>query len=419
MHELVKIRALFPALAVTLLSSCKDSPRLAPPDAAVITVAAPSVTAPDPTVGTTRRDDAASSASVVLDAMLDGGANACRLVLGRVQQPFTGPASLVATAAGMDVITHKNGLISVESFSAEPLKMAKWKPGRTLDAPPLSASKPVCASTGPFAFCADARGDLHRALRAQASDEVIGHADLGAHIVAATLAGHTLVGFLAARATTEGRLSEAFVKVDDNPPVRISEDGNGATELAFAERGAEVVALLVDARRAMSPVHARTLSFRGRLAVGPDAVVFIAGGADRQVSVALATSAAGATFALMPTTTEHGFGLVSARIESPPKMDAPTRFSAYPNGIDAAPIAATHGGSSMYVARVRPLAAEPGSLRVLELGRLDGEGSFSPLGLVDTTGSVVFVAIALDREGGVWIYYTDAGGSWLERRACP
>jgi hypothetical protein len=418
MRRFVEPRALFTALAVTLLSSCKEPPRLAPPDAAVITVV-PAVTAPVTTAATARMNDAGSPPLLVPSAMLDGGPSACRLVLGRLQQRFTGPASLVATEAGVDVITHKNGLISVESFAAEPLKTAKWKPGRSLDAPPVSASKPVCASTGPFAFCSDANGDLHRALRAQASDEVIGHADLGARIVAATLAGHTLLGFLAARTTTEGRLSEAFVKVDNNPPVRVSEDGNGATEIAFAARGAEVVALLVDARRAMSPVHARVLSFPGHLAVGPDTVVFIAGGADRQVSAALATSASGATFALMPTTTEHGFGLVSAKIESPPKTDAPTHFSLYPNGIDAAPIAATHGGTSMYVARVRPVAAEPAALRVLELGRLDGEGSFSPLGLVNTTGSVVFFASELYGEGGVWIYYTDAGGSWLERRACP
>ncbi|MEO6420412.1 MAG: hypothetical protein ABIP39_13430, partial [Polyangiaceae bacterium] len=351
--------------------------------------------------------------------MLDGGANACRLVLGRVPQRFTGPASLMPTDAGMDVITHKNGLIHVESFVGEPLKTAKWSQGRTLEAPALLASKPVCASTGPFVFCSDAKGELHRALRAQASDEVIGHADPGARIAAATLAGHSVVGFLNARVTTEGRLSEAFVKVDNSPPVRVSEDGNGATELVFVERGAEVVALLIDARRAMTPVHVRVLTFNGQLAVGPDVVVFVGGGADHQVSAALATSASGATFALMPTTTEHGFGLLSARIESPPKMDAATKFSVYPNGLDAAPIAASHGGTSMYIARVRPLAAEPGSLKVLELGRLDAEGSFSPLGLVNTTGSVVFAAVELDREGGLWLYYTDAGGSWLERRACP
>ncbi len=410
------LRLILPALAVTLLSSCKDPPRAAPPDAAVIAVSAPSVSAPARSAPIIQVGDAAPPPPAV---MLDGGPNACRLVLGRMPQAFTGPASLMATDTGMDVITHKNGLIHVESFAAEPLKTAKWSQGRLLDAPPLPASRPVCASTGPFAFCSDSKGDLHRALRAQASDEVIGHADPGARIAAASLAGHAVVGFLNARMTPEGRLSEAFVKVDNSAPVRVSEDGNGATELVFVERASEVVVLLIDARRAMTPVHARVLTFAGQLAVGPDVVVFVGGGADHQVSAALATSSSGTTFALMPTSTEHGFGLLSAKIESPPKLDAPTRFSVYPNGLDAAPIAATHGGASMYIARVRPLAAEPTSVKVLELGRLDGEGSFSPLGLVNTTGSVVFAALELDREGGLWIYYTDAGGSWLERRACP
>jgi hypothetical protein len=403
---------------IIVVKASKKSPP--PPDKEDVVVTAPSSTNATASAFLSRMLDAGPPRDSGPPAIIDAGTSACRILSGPLQQPFTGPATLAATATGIDLVIHKNGIVKVLSFPAEPIAAVKPTGRRSLDGTTDKASKPACAVAGPFAFCGDANGDIHRALRAQASDEVVAKGDPGARVAAASFpGGHIGVAWLAAHSTTEGRLSEAFMRVDDGPPVRISEDGAGATELALAERNKEVVALFVDARRAMTPLHARSLTVgsSGKLGVGPDAVIYVGGGSDHQVLGALATNGKGSLFALIPTSTEDGFGLASVHVGSPPKIEEAHTFSVYPNGLDSSPVVATRSGK-MYVARVRPLTADPTASRVLELGRLDDTGTFTSLGLVPTNGSVKDVALEADTLGAIWLHYTDGVGSWLERRVC-
>jgi hypothetical protein len=406
------------AAGLVSMSGCKKKP---PPEAGVVQTA-PSSTTPTASAFLSRILDAGPPRDAGPPAIIDAGTSACRILSGPLQQPFTGPAALAATATGIDLVVHKNGIVKVLSFPAEPIAAAVSAGRRSLDGTTDKASKPPCAVAGPFAFCGDANGDVHRALRARAGDEVVAKGAPGAHVGAAVFPGGYIgVAWLAARTTPEGRVSEAFMRVDEGAPVRISEDGAGATEFALAERNKEVVALLVDARRAMTPLHARLLTVNpsGKLDVGSDAVIYVGGGSDHQVIGALATNGKGSLFALVPTSTDDGFGLASVRVGSPPKIEEPHKFSVYPNGLDAPPVVATHVGTKMYVARVRPLTAEVTSARALELGRLDDAGTFTSLGFVPTNGSVKDVALEADSLGAIWVHYTDGVGSWLERRVCP
>ena len=68
---------------------------------------------------------------------------------------------------------------------------------------------------------------------------------------------------------------------------------------------------------------------------------------------------------------------------------------------------------------VRPVEARPDSPRGVEIGKLDDKGAFTAHGLLSPTGKVTNLAVAVDAIGTLWIYYTDAMGSWLERRVCP
>jgi hypothetical protein len=111
--------------------------------------------------------------------------------------------------------------------------------------------------------------------------------------------------------------------------------------------------------------------------------------------------------------------MAAVHLDDPPHLDEPTTWSAYPNGIDPAPIAATEGLTPIRVARVRPLEAAATSPRVLELGKLDDKGVFTPYGLVPTQGKVKSVTMAGEKGGTMWLAYTDGAGTWLERRACP
>ncbi|HEX7664533.1 MAG TPA: hypothetical protein VF407_08485, partial [Polyangiaceae bacterium] len=278
------------------------------------------------------------------------------------------------------------------------------------------------AAAGQYLFCSDGNGNVHRSTRGQSSDQTFVHTDAGSRLSAAALpGGHVALAYLAVMQTTEGHVSEAFVRVDDQEPVRVSDEGAGATDIVLAEHGNEVLALYVDARLAMSPLHARTVSLEGaKTKVGGDEVVYVGGGSDHQILIALATSTGGDMLGLVPTSNEEGFGMATVKLDVPPKIDEPAEMSLYPNGINTAPIAASQGAKKMYVARVRPLTAEATSPHVIELGAVNGSKTpFASYGMVASAGSVKDVAIAVDKNGAVWLHYTDQEGSWLEKRQCP
>jgi hypothetical protein len=357
---------------------------------------------------------------LALPVPLDGGANACRLVFGPMQQPWTGDAALLATSRGVELVTHRGGIPTITEIAAPALsgpKVAKV----VLEGAAVRVSSPPCAVAGDYVFCMDATGDIHRTPRVGGADVVVARGRPGTRIGAEMIGGsHAVVAFLMDRPVSIGLVREAYAVADESPPVRISEDGSGASSVTLLARGSSTVAMLVDARSAMTPVHARALDWKdGKLWVGPDAVLFVGGGAETHTSGVVASSAKGTSFALVPVSGETGFGMAAVRLDDPPVVDAPTAWSMYPNGLDPAPIAATVGVTPIRVARVRPVEARPDSPRGVEIGKLDDKGAFTPHGLLSTTGKVSNLAVAVDAMGTLWIYYTDAAGSWLERRVCP
>ncbi|HVY49218.1 MAG TPA: hypothetical protein VHB21_25180, partial [Minicystis sp.] len=251
-----------------------------------------------------------------------------------------------------------------------------------------------------------------------ADDHVVASARRGGPIAAAEIGeGHAVVAVLGDRKTTEGAVTLAFAALDDEPPVLLSEEGSGATFVALAPHQGRVLAAYVDARRAMTPVHARELRVDdgGKLGLGGDAVAFIGEGGDAQTSCTLVASGEGA-LALVPIGDGRGFGMAAVRVGLPPVDDAPTTWSPYPNGCTPAPIAAT-GTFPAKVARVRPATKDPSSKRALELGEVDAAGAFTPICTVAEARSVRDVAVAEDAHHVVWVAYTDGRGTWLVRRA--
>ncbi len=337
-----------------------------------------------------------------------------------MQQPWTGEAALAATPRGIELVTHRAGVPTITEIAAPALsgpKVAKV----VLEGAPEHVSSPACAVAGAYVFCMDAGGAIHRTDQNGTGEVIVGHGRPGTRIGAEIVGGsHPVVVFLMERAVSIGLVREAYAVADESPPVRISEEGSGASSVNLLARGLSAVAMIVDARSAMTPVHARALDWKeGGLALGSDAVLFVGGGAETHTSGVVASSAKGASFALVPVSSETGFGMATVRLDDPPVVDAPTAWSMYPNGLDPAPIAATRGVTPIRVARVRPVDARPDSARGVEIGKLDDKGGFASHGFLSTTGRVSNVAVAVDAIGTLWIYYTDAAGSWLERRVCP
>lgn len=389
--------------------------------------------ADDAAVAMAEASDAGADAALVGDAAegdaaaaADGGATPCRLVYGPAEQPFRGPATLIASAGEMRVVVNVGGAPRVLTVPAGPPPGVKV----AIAPPPVPSSYfagrwPPCEVAGAWAYC-EAPGGVVRRTRLGGATEskVLGTARPGTRIAAAALgADHTLVATIEGRRTSEGETLQAFVTLDDGEPVRLSEEGAGATAVRLVARGDHAVAVYIDARMALTPMHARTLSVRdGKLVVGDDAVVFVGGPPERGVDFALAGSPE-RLFALLPHARETmDFGMAAVQVLDPPKDDMPAVWSLYPNGLDPAPIAGTLGPATMadgaYVARVRPAAAPPRSPRVLELGRLDASGAFRSLGVVASGAGISDVAVATDSHGAVWILYGDVASTRLERRVC-
>jgi hypothetical protein len=267
-------------------------------------------------------------------------------------------------------------------------------------------------------FCMDRSGAIRRSAPSGEGATVVAQGRPGSPLAAVTLGGgHVVYAFLADRKTTEGTTTVALAGVDDAPPVLLSEDGSGATFVALASRGEDAVAMYIDARRVLTPVHARVLTFAGKFALGQDAVVFVGSGTDGRTPAALARGASGHELALLPLDKDdRAFGMAAIRIEEKPRDDAATVWSVYPGAMTRPAIACTQGISPIHVLRTRPADAQPKSKTVLELGQVDAGGVFKALCTVAEGASLGDPAVHADPAGGLWVAYTDSDGTWIERR---
>lgn len=357
---------------------------------------------------------------------LDAGGSACRLLRATYVDPsFIAPVLLriddrdaapVAQLIFNDLGTpHFVSLTADEPRGApvDPVDASAPQQGRT------KSTLPSCVASADTLFCPDASGDVH-AWRGE-HESIVAHARTGTDLAAEAVGEHVALAYLAERTTSEGVVREAWMVLDGGAPVRISEDGSGATFVELARRGSGILAMTIDARVAMTPAHARFVGVDGgKISLGPDAVVFVGGSAERHNAGALATAKDGSAFELVAVADgASAFGMAAIHVEDPPREDEPVVWSLYPNGLDPAPIAATHGSAAMFVARVRPRGPEPKSSRVLEIGELSREGVFAPRCIIAEAPFIKDVELEQDQKGGLWVFYRDPRGSVLERRGLP
>lgn len=220
--------------------------------------------------------DASPEAAVVDPPASDAGPSACRLAYGPAEQPFRGPATLVVAGSELKLVANDNGKPRVFLLPIGP------PPAAALPrvAPPVpdsfaSMRWPTCEVAGTWVYCQAAGGLVYRTTLGGHDTKAIAKSRPNTRIAAAALGpDHAVLATLDVRRTTEGDRLQAFVTMDEGETTRLSEEGSGATVVRLAPRGAGAVALYLDSRTSMVPVHARPLSLRGaELALGDDAVV--------------------------------------------------------------------------------------------------------------------------------------------------
>ena len=359
-----------------------------------------------------------SSATTILAA--DASASSCKLLRPPMMQPYAGAAALRFVGAGQAWMAE---LVFNEAsrprFSGIPFTQRR----AFVDVPmPPKTSLPGCVALSEFVFCPDASGAVHRTEGGGEKDTVVARTRAGTPLSAAKIApDHVLLAYIRDETTTEGVVRVAEAKLDDGPPVRLSEEGSGATYVEVASRGESALALTLDGRTAMTPAHVRVVrAVDGKPSLSRDAVVFVGGPAERYTRGRIALSAEGAVFLVAALAhSVDGFGMAVVRLSDPPTEDEPVVWSMYPNGLDPAPIAVTRGLSPIRLARVRPSASEPDASRLLEVGELSPAGEFQVKCILAEAAYIKDVELDVDREGTMWLFWRDTRGSHLERRALP
>ncbi len=407
----VKHARLILGFSWVLTAACRDSPKETKARSSAASVAAATASArPFPT--------ATSAGTERVLPVSDAGRGTCRIVQLSTRGP--GPVRFEPDADRLDLFVNHGG-----DLERDQLRIA------ALDAPalpPLPSSEEVkplslpCGATREYVFCMDREGRVLR--RARSAPDVppkeVARSLPGATLSAADSNGHAVVAFLAKRKTTEGVMTEAWAVIDDAPPLRISEDGAGATSVDVAPRGSGVIFAYVDARTAMTPVHARHASEKnGHLELGRDAVVFVGGAPDTHVAGVLGVSREAAFFVMPLAKDIATFGMAIIKLDDPPAVDEPVTWAMYPNGIDPAPIAATRDVSPIHLLRVVPSTNDPNGPRVVELGQIAASGDFRSLGAIAQPLQALYVSVAVDRFGAIWTQHGDSSGSFVERRKCP
>jgi hypothetical protein len=352
---------------------------------------------------------------------LDAGPAACRILLGPKELAVRSPAALASRGETLEAILDEDGKPRIIALPAGPIPASAPAPApEALDGGAAAGLSIACAVAADRIYCPDPAGNVHRYSRTGGEDRLVASARTGSRIAAAVLPpSHAVVAYVASRRTSEGWTSEAWIAVDEDPPVRISEDGNGATSVTLAPRAASLLAITVDARAALTAMHARPITYDKGVHLGEDVVLFVGGPGDRRTGAAVALGPSGPGYGLLPIAKDvSDFGLALVRLDDPPRVDEPVSWSMYPNGLDPAPVAAVTGART-WVARVRPRVADPSSDKLLEIGEVSREGTFEARHVVaGTSGVPRDVALALDGHGALWLSWLDTTGSRIERLSC-
>jgi hypothetical protein len=199
----------------------------------------------------------------------------------------------------------------------------------------------------------------------------------------------------------------------------LSSEGSGASSVALAASDAGWVAVMLDLRSAMSPVHARTVELgeSGPPRLGPDVVVFIGPSPEGRSEVAAAASSDG-PIAFVPFAPDtSSFGLASLLIGAEPHLDATAQWRMYPNGLEPAPVAAAVLCGRTWVAYARPSAALPASPQVVALAPIE-RGAFGPELTAAQGFDFMSISLAPRDDGGAWLTWVGNGRSWIRAVRC-
>ncbi len=231
------------------------------------------------------------------------------------------------------------------------------------------------AFAGRHAYWIRGKSLVRRSLEASGTPELLADDAREGTRVAAAEVGAGRKAVVAYIAETEEELV-ARLWLEGGKRLPLTPEGSQATSVNLIPSRDDLLAIILEGRTSMSPVHARRLLLRGKIPrVGDDVVVWV-GPPSQALSevVSLPTAEGGAWSFVALERTVTDFGLARFLVEQEPRMDAKVDWIAYPNGINPAPIATGQACGQSLVAFARPSEARPRSPQELHIAKLNGSG---------------------------------------------
>jgi hypothetical protein len=322
-----------------------------------------------------------------------------------------GPAS--AAGVGVVMVTRNNQVLV-----AKP-RPGTLKPGRT------RAARLVPVKADAEAFFPYAAGPAVTARHAYwVADGKLVRSELGATKPPEVLAedGHTGARVAAAPAPGKGATAPAtvaYIASRHEAPVAklwvegqgtrlLSPEGAAANSVTLTRAGSTVVAVALEGRSGMSPVHARPISLTDAgVKLGEDVVVWVAGSSQRLTELSAIEAEGDQVWGFLPIERDIShFGLARIHLELPLQMNATVSWRTYPNGLDPAPVTCAKLCGRPTVAYVRPADNTPHAPQELHLAPVleDGLGASQ---VVARGSAFINVSLAPWPGGGLVAYVAD------------
>jgi hypothetical protein len=196
--------------------------------------------------------------------------------------------------------------------------------------------------------------------------------------------------------------------VEGAAPTLLTAEGNSTHSVSLVHTEDGLLVVSVQARMAMTPVHARRIRFGdGKPVLGDDLVAWVGGGIQPLTEMALLPTGEKGLWGFIPHERSiKEFGVAELELTMSPGMDTKTTWLIYPNGIDPAPIAAGHVCGEPVLLYAEPETARPDSRQELDLRSLsDPSGKrWQPIA---RARSFYFVSIAEVPGGALAVWVTD------------
>lgn len=350
---------------------------------------------------------AASDAPFVLDELADVGP--------------AGPAS--ASGAGV-VFVEKSDEIALARLDARALERKETRSGKTpvapvaADAAALQPDARGPAIAGGRAYWVS-HGRLVRRAVSGGALEVLEHdARDGTRVAAPEGARASEPVSVAYIASAKDGSLKARLWVDGAGVRDLTPEAAAGSSVALAAQGASLMALSIEARTGMTPVHAREITWRGNTPqLSPDVVIWVAGPAESITEIAAVGAAGGSVSAFIPLARDiTRFGLATLAVGATPGMSTPVVWRAYPNGLDPAPLAAGMLCGRPAVLYAKPIDPKPFAPQDLELAFVDGGALGAPV-LVASAAQFLNVSFASVGDAALIAYVGDHR-TWARTLRC-